>query len=97
MSERTKLNFEAAMKEGMLWIRNGNTFFLGPGGSGKTHMLHFLLEEEPPVIRDSTACAKKPIRAVAQYKVGVRGTTCFVGVTDDQYSEMLANSAEAVS
>ena len=49
------------------------------------------------MIRDSTACAKKPIRAVAQYKVGVRGTTCFVRVTDDQYSEMLANSAEAVS
>ena len=97
MSERTRINFEAAMKEGMLWIRNGNTFFLGPGGSGKTHTLHFLLEEAPPVIRDSTACAKKPIRAVAQFKVGVRGTARFIRITDDQYSEMLANSAEHFS
>ena len=97
MSERTRINFEAAMKEGMLWIRNGNTFFLGPGGSGKTHTLHFLLEEDPPVIRDSTACAKKPIRAVAQFKVGVRGTARFIRITDDQYSEMLANSAEYFS
>ena len=97
MSERTRINFEAAMKEGMLWIRNGNTFFLGPGGSGKTHTLHSLLEEDPPVIRDSTACAKKPIRAVAQFKVGVRGTARFIRITDDQYSEMLANSAEHFS
>ena len=97
MSEKTRINFEAAMKEGMLWIRNGNTFFLGPGGSGKTHTLHFLLEEDPPVIRDSTACAKKPIRAVAQFKVGVRGTAHFIRITDDQYSEMLANSAEHFS
>ena len=97
MSKRTRINFEAAMKEGMLWIRNGNTFFLGPGGSGKTHTLHSLLEEDPPVIRDSTACAKKPIRAVAQFKVGVRGTARFIRITDDQYSEMLANSAEHFS
>ena len=97
MSERTRVNFETAMKEGMLWIRNGNTFFLGPGGSGKTHTLHSLLEEDPPVIRDSTACAKKPIRAVAQFKVGVRGTARFIRITDDQYSEMLANSAEHFS
>ena len=97
MSDRTRINFEAAMKEGMLWIRNGNTFFLGPGGSGKTHTLHSLLEEDPPVIRDSTACAKKPIRAVAQFKVGVRGTARFIRITDNQYSEMLANSAEHFS
>ena len=97
MSERTRINFEAAMKDGELWIRNGNTFFLGPGGSGKTHTLHSLLEEDPPVIRDSTACAKKPIRAVAQFKVGIRGTAHFIRITDDQYSEMLANSAEHFS
>ena len=94
MSERTKLNFEAAMMDGTLWIRNGNTFFLGPGGSGKTHTLSALIEEQPPTTRDSTPCAKKPVRAVAQFKVGVSGTTHFVRITDDQYSEMLANSAE---
>ena len=97
MSERTRLNFEAAMKDGAIWIRNGSTFFLGPGGSGKTHTLCALLEENPPVIRQSTACAKKPIRAVAQFKVGVSGTAHFIRITDDHYSEMLANSAEYFS
>ena len=94
MSEGTRLNFEAAMKDGMLLIRNGSTFFLGPGGSGKTHTLLAFLEEDPPVIRESTTCAKKPIRAVAQFKVGVSDTTHFIRITDDQYSEMLANSAK---
>ena len=94
VSERTKLNFEAAMKDGAVWIRNGSTFFLGPGGSGKTHTLLALLEEDPPAIRESTACAKTPIRAVAQFKLGVSGAVHFVRITDDHYSEMLANSAE---
>ena len=82
------------MKEGAVWIRNGSTFFLGPGGSGKTHTLLALLEEDPPAIRESTACVKKPIRAVAQFKLGVRGIAHFIRITDDHYSEMLANSAE---
>ena len=82
------------MKDGAVWIRNGSTFFLGPGGSGKTHTLLALLEEDPPEIRESTACAEKPIRAVAQFKLGVRGTAHFIRITDDHYSEMLANSAE---
>ena len=97
VSERTRLNFEAAMKDGAIWIRNGSTFFLGPGGSGKTHTLCALLEENPPVIRESTACAKKPIRSVAQFKVGVSGTAHFIRITDNHYSEMLANSAEYFS
>ena len=97
MNERTRLNFEAAMKDGAIWIRNGSTFFLGPGGSGKTHTLLALLEEDPPVIRESTVCVEKPIRAVAQFKVGVSGTAHFIRITDDHYSEMLANSAEYFS
>ena len=79
------------MKEGAVWIRNGNTFFLGPGGSGKTHTLLALLEEDPP---ESTACAKTPIGAVAQFKLGVSDTAHFIRITDDYYSEMLAHSAE---
>ena len=82
------------MKDGAVWIRNGSTFFLGPGGSGKTHTLLALLEEDPPAIRESTACAEKPIRTVAQFKLGVRGTAHFIRITDDHYLEMLANSAE---
>ena len=85
------------MKDGAIWIQNGSTFFLDPGGSGKTHTLLALLGEAPPVIQESTTCAKKPIRAVAQLKMGVSDTAHFIRITDDHYSEMLVNSAEHFS
>ena len=96
MSERTRVHFEEAMSEGTLWIRNGNTFFLGPGGSGKTHTLAALLEEDPPPTRESTACAKTPVRAIAQLKMEVSGSTHFVRISEDHFSEMLAKSAEEI-
>ena len=45
--ERTQRNFDIAMMDGELWIRNGNMFMMGPGGSGKTCTLAAVLEEKP--------------------------------------------------
>ena len=81
------------MKDGYAMIRNGSVFFLGPGGSGKTHTLHSLLEEEPPSIRQSTPCAKRTVRTIAQCKVGVKDIH-FVRIKDDQYSDMLSTTAK---
>ena len=85
------------MMDGELWIRNGNMFMMGPGGSGKTCTLAAVLEEKPPFIRESTPCAKKPVRAVAQCKISVSdkttSKTCFVRITDETYSDMLSTTA----
>ena len=93
VSERTQHNFDIAMKGGYTMIRNGSVFFLGPGGSGKTHTLHSLLEEDPPSIRQSTPCAKRTVRTIAQCKVGVKDIQ-FVRIKDDQYSDMLSTTAK---
>ena len=74
-------------------IRNGSVFFLGPGGSGKTHTLHILLQEQAPSVRQSTPCAKRTVRAIAQCKVGVEGVH-FIRIQDDQYSDMLSTTAK---
>ena len=74
-------------------IRNGGMFFLGPGGSGKTHTLHALLLEDPPSMRQSTPCAKRTVRTIAQCKIGVEGV-CFIRIQDDQYSDMLSTTAK---
>ena len=97
VSERTKVNFEAAMAEGTVSVRNGNILFFGPGGSGKSHSLAALLKEKPPAIRESTGCTTAPVRAVTQFKIGVTGEAEFVRITDDQYSEMVVKSAEQFS
>ena len=98
MRERTQRNFDIAMMDGELWIRNGNMFMMGPGGSGKTCTLAAVLEEKPPSTRESTPCAKKPVRAVAQCKIGVSDKTdskiCFIRITDEQYSDMLSTTAK---
>ena len=81
------------MMEGELWLRNGSALLLGTGGSGKTHILTAFLEEESPSARESTPCAKKPVRTVAHCKIGVTDNR-FVRITDDQYSDMFAATAE---
>ena len=93
VSERTQHNFDIAMQGGYAMIRNGSVFFLGSGGSGKTHTLHSLLEEDPPPIRQSTPCAKRAVRTIAQCKVGVKDIH-FVRIKDDQYSDMLSTTAK---
>ena len=100
MSERTQKNFDIAMMDGELWIRNGIMFMMGPGGSGKTCTLAAVLEEKPPSIRESTPCAKKPVRAVAQCKIGVSNKTSsktyFIRITDENYSDMISTTAKHI-
>ena len=85
------------MAEGTVSVRNGNILFFGPGGSGKSHSLAALLKEKPPAMRESTGCTTAPVRAVAQFKIGVTGPARFVRITDEQYSEMVVKSAEQFS
>ena len=98
VSEREHQNFEEAMMEGELCFRSGNLLMMGAGGSGKTHTLHAILREKPPPVRQSILCVKNPVRKVAQCKVGVSkktaGETNFNRVTDQQYSDMLCESAK---
>ena len=75
-------------------LRNGSALLLGVGGSGKTHFLAVFLKEDTPSIRESTPCAKKPVRAVARCKARVSDDH-FVRITDDHYSDMLVATAEA--
>ena len=88
VSAKTQQCFDAAMMEGEASLRNGSALLLGVGGSGKTHVLAAFLKEDPPSIRESTPCAKKPVRAVAHCKAGVSGDH-FVRITEDHYSDML--------
>ena len=93
VSERTTQNYNAAMKDGSILIRNGTVFFLGAGGTGKSHTLAALLEEDPPSIRQSTSCVQKSIRTIAQCKVGVSGAQ-FIRIKDEDYSDMLGTTVK---
>ena len=92
VSEKTQQCFDAAMKKGEVLLRNGSALLLGVGGSGKTHVLAAFLKEDPPSIRESTPCAKKPVRTIVHCKAGVSDDH-FVRITDDHYSDMLITTA----
>ena len=77
------------MMEGEVLLRNGSALLLGVGGSGKTHFLAAFLKEDPPSIRESTPCAKKPVRAVAHIKAAGVSDDHFVRITNDHYSDIL--------
>ena len=94
VSERTKYNnyYEIAMMDGTLMIQNGDAF-LGPSGSGKTHTLAALLGEDPPSTRESTPCAKNPIRSISHCKVGVNWVHfIYVCITNDEYSAQVPDN-----
>ena len=93
MSNKTQQSFDTAMMEGEVSLRNGSALLIGSGGSGKSHLLAALLEEKPPSLRESTPCAKKPVRAVSCSKLGVEDSH-FMRITESDYSEMLVATAE---
>ena len=97
MSQQTKENFTAAMKDGEVLTQTGTSFMLGAAGTGKTLTLYAFLKETPPAVRQSTPCANRSIRTVAQYKLQVSAKTAdkptFVRITDEQFSDMLSTSA----
>ena len=100
VSEQTQRSFDEAMKEGELHICSGSSFMMGSGGSGKSASLHAILKEKPPLVRNSTPCAKKPIRTVAQCKILSDKTAdkpSFVRITDEQFSDMLSTSARCIA
>ena len=93
VSEKTQQSFDAAMLEGEVSIRNGSALLVGVGGSGKTHVLAAILKEDVPAIRESTPCAKTPVRTVAYCKVEVSDDR-FVRITDSHYSDLLVATSE---
>ena len=74
-------------------IRNGSALLVGVGGSGKSHVLAAILEEDAPVIRESTPCTKTPVRTVTHCKAEVSDTR-FVRITDSHYSDLLVATSE---
>ena len=53
-------------------VQTSDSVIVGVAGSGKTCSLAMALEEPLPEKRESTPCAKAPVRAVTQTKIGVK-------------------------
>ena len=77
------------MTHGYVEARDIKALIFGAAGTGKTHTIALLMDEEPPVKRCSTPCATRPIRVDKIEEQGGK----WVRVTRDQLSQTIADTS----
>ena len=87
-SEKSKELFDEAMAHGYVKSRDIKALILGAAGTGKSHTIALIMDEDPPAVRRSTPCATRPVRAVSRTTAEARGSK-FVRVTQDQLSQTI--------
>jgi len=80
------------MKDGYVEARDIKALIFGAAGTGKTHTIALLMDEEPPSARRSTPCATRPIRAVSRTRAQKRGEK-WVKVTHPEILQTIADTA----
>ena len=77
------------MTHGYVEARDIKALIFGAAGTGKTHTIALLMDEEPSAIRRSTPCATRPVRVDKLEKEGGK----WVRVTHDQLSQTIADTS----
>jgi len=73
-SEKSKELFDEAMAYGYVEARDIKALILGAAGTGKSHTIALIMDEDPPAVRRSTPCATRPVRAVSRTTAEARGS-----------------------
>ena len=77
------------MTHGYVEARDIKALIFGAAGTGKSHTIALLMNEEPPTIRRSTPCATRPVRVDKLEEEGGK----WVRVTHDQLSQTIADTS----
>ena len=80
------------MKHGHVECRDIKALIFGSAGTGKTHTIALIMEEEPPTVRRSTPCAKRPVRAVSRARIERKGKM-WVRVDHDDLSQKIVDES----
>jgi len=81
--------FDEAMKDGYVEARDIKALIFGAAGTGKSHTIALIMDDEPPSVRRSTPCATRPVRATRAAKRGEK----WVKVTREELSQTIADTA----
>ena len=77
------------MTHGYVEARDIKALIFGAAGTGKTHTIALLMDEEPFAIRRSTPCATRPVRVDKLEGEGGK----WIRVTHDQLSQTIADTS----
>ena len=83
------------MKHGHIESRNIKALIFGAAGTGKSHTLALIMDEEPPKVRRSTPCATRPVRAVSRSRIERKGKK-WIRITPDDFSDTIADAATEI-
>jgi len=89
---RSKELFDEAMKDGHVEARDIKALIFGAAGTGKSHTIALIMDEEPPSVRRSTPCATQPVRAMSRTRAEKKGEK-WVKVTREELSQTIADTA----
>jgi len=92
-SEKSKQLFDEAMTHGYVVARDIKALILGAAGTGKSHTIALIMDEDPPAVRHSTPCATRPVRAVLRTRAETTKDNKFIRVTHDQLAQTIADTA----
>ena len=77
-SEKSKELFDEAMAHGYVEARDIKALILGAAGTGKSHTIALIMDEDPPAVRRSTPCATRPVRVVSRTRAETTKDNKFV-------------------
>jgi len=80
------------MTHGYVEARDIKALIFGAAGTGKSHTIALLMDEESPTIRRSTPCATRPVRVDKIEEEGGK----WVRVTHDHLSQTIADTSTTV-
>ena len=84
------------MMHGYVEARDIKALIFGAAGTGKSHTIALLMDEQPPMVRCSTPCATKPIRVVSTTKIEEEGGK-WVRLSRDQLSQTIADTSTVLT
>ena len=84
------------MKHGHVECRDIKALIFGSAGTGKTHTIALIMEEDPPTVRRSTPCAKRPVRAVSRARIERKGKK-WVRVDHDDLSQKIVDESTVLA
>lgn len=86
--------YELALREGYVRASFLKVLVIGSAGVGKTHLLHLLFNQPPPVIRDSTAMLVRPMQAIQTI---CKPNNSFEQISDRELHQLLAAEINKIS
>ena len=78
--------YRNALKDGFVSANIMKILIIGAAGVGKTHLLHLLLNEQPPNVRHSTPVMQRPIQVIQT----TLKHSSFESLTDKRLYDLLA-------